>query len=283
MRIDLLVQEFYALEAVSAMVAGTEYGDFQPMQHSHRRWYEDFSRFRDRYISKFASAIYDYTVLVTAAELRHMKRKASHYIKGYYDGPLERNEVYQDCVAYRADDILHAGYRMFDPQKVKWEEDFGGEKWWYITKAGLMKGKFDNCTWIDHCVDLSHNGNIYFDKGAGIFALQSREQYKEFLDLKRDCEPKKLLERKFGYHFARLLWRASNLQILTGLEIGGLLSPLEGASEQQLLCYSPIQWGKKHLNYSDRNILANKDFYGRERERVREDEDERYEELAKSA
>ena len=74
MDIYLLVQEFYAMEAVSAMLGRAEYGDFQPIRHSHDRWRRDFQEFRDHYTSQLAAAIYDYTVLAVAAEMRHARR-----------------------------------------------------------------------------------------------------------------------------------------------------------------------------------------------------------------
>lgn len=50
----LLAWEFYTLEAISVMLGRSEYGDFQPMRHSHSRWYQDFQEFRNRYVSQFA-------------------------------------------------------------------------------------------------------------------------------------------------------------------------------------------------------------------------------------
>ena len=115
MNIYSLVQEFYALEAVSAMLSGTQDNNFEPMRHSHSRWCRDFTDFRNEYISKFASAIFDYTAMVVAGELRHCKQKASEHIKGYYDGQhLSRGDVYDECSVYNPHDILNAGLRMFD-------------------------------------------------------------------------------------------------------------------------------------------------------------------------
>lgn len=51
-----LVQEFYAMEAVSAMIQGNQYSCFQPMRHSHSRWHSDFMEFQKTYISQFAAA-----------------------------------------------------------------------------------------------------------------------------------------------------------------------------------------------------------------------------------
>ncbi len=70
LNIYCLVQEFYAIEAISALLSSNHDSNLEPMRHSHSRWYCDFCDFRDTYILKFASAIYDYTILVVAAELR---------------------------------------------------------------------------------------------------------------------------------------------------------------------------------------------------------------------
>ena len=142
MNISFLVQEFYAVEAISALISVNQSGNFEPMRHSHSRWYRDFCDFRNEYISKFASAIFDYTVLVVAAELRHCNERASYYIKDYYTTFLPRDAVYQECSVYNPRDILLAGIRMFDTCYVDWRKGYGGDKWKQIAKAGLMKGLY---------------------------------------------------------------------------------------------------------------------------------------------
>ena len=96
----LLAWEFYTLEAISVMLGRSEYGDFQPMRHSHSRWYQDFQEFRNRYVSQFALAIYDYTVLAVAAEMRHAKTHASHSMRDYFRGVYGRDAIYRDCTIY---------------------------------------------------------------------------------------------------------------------------------------------------------------------------------------
>jgi len=268
--ISLLVKEFYAIEAVTAMLTGAGYGDFQLMRHSHNRWYQDFTDFRNEYISKFASAIYDYTALVVAAELRHAMRNASHYIANYYTNSLHRDEVYRDCTTYTPEGILKSGFRIFDPEQVKWSESYGGEKWWNIAKAGLMKGRVSDCIFIDHCVDLSHNNSVYFDKSAGIFYLSEKEKYSDFLDWKRICDPRDLLQEQRGAILNRLIWRADNLNIIRDCYVDNLFFTESDKAEKLLLDYRPVQWGNKHLECSENSILQSDEFY-------REEKDEREE------
>lgn len=258
--IGLLVQEFYAIEAVYAMIFATQYSHLEPMRHSHYRWYQDFIGFRNEFITKFAAAIYDYTVLVVAAELRHCSAKASHCISGYYHSSLFRDVVYRDCTVYKAGDILAAGIKMFDTLQVQWERSYGGEKWKQIAKAGLMKEKVSDCVFIDHCVDLSHNNSVYFDKNAGIFFLSSKSDYESFLNMKRSCDPQALIEEGKGYLFNRLIWRAGNLNILEARNMGGLFSSDYDDTESLLFRYHPVQWGSKRLDCSEQNLVEQDDF-----------------------
>lgn len=269
LNIHVLVQEFYALEAIMAMLSENQSNHLEPMRHSHSRWHSDFHDFRDEYIRRFASAIFDYTVLTVAGELRHCRRHASHYIEGYYTGAQGRNDVYKGCFEYNAHDILMAGTRLFDTDKVKWHSAFGGDKWKQIAKAGLMKGKLNDCIFIDHCVDLSHNNSIYFDKGADIFFLQSISAYQSFLDLKRSCAPQTLTQAKQGHRFNRLLWRANNLNIIEERPMDTSASYTQDEAESRLLDYRPVQWGDKRLDFSEGNIKVQEDFLMDTKRRVR--------------
>lgn len=76
LNIYCLVQEFYAIEAISALLSSNQGSHLETMRHSHSQWFREFCDFRDTYILKFASAIYDYTILVVAAELRHCRSQA---------------------------------------------------------------------------------------------------------------------------------------------------------------------------------------------------------------
>lgn len=269
LNIYCLVQEFYAIEAISALLSSNQGSHLEPMRHSHSRWFRDFCDFRDTYILKFASAIYDYTILVVAAELRHCRSQASQYIQDYYSSDQSRNDVYRDCTVYNKSDILKAGLRMFDAERVDWSSSFGGEKWKQIAKARLLKGKVSDIIFVDHCVDLSHNCSIYFDKRAGIFHLQNLPQYKELLDLKRVCAPQVLLGIRQGVQFNRLLSRANTLHILEGkAEEDPHLTDYSEA-ETLLLDYRPVVWGNKRLDYSESNIITQQYFGSRDREYTR--------------
>ena len=276
MNINLLVQEFYAIEAVSAMLSAKGYGCFDPARRSHALWYSDFMEFRSNFSAKLASAIYDYTALVVAAELRHAREKAAYYLTGYYPDTMDRDKVYTECTEYDPQDILKTGRKMFDAGWNEWDSSYGGDRWRQIAKAGLMKSSVSDCIFIDHCVDLSHNNNHYLDKGAGIFSPLNPWNYKEFLNFKRCCEPSALIKGRSGYLLNKLLLRAHNLGVLQDCKPERLFLADFDREEDLLLNYQPVKWGAKRLFCTERNIVNNTNFGSDDMERDEYDDRDSY-------
>jgi len=243
----LAIKEFYAIEALTAVVQVEN--KLEPFRHSHARWSEDFAVFKNLYYKKLAEIIYDYTVTVVAGEMRHGYSQASSYILGYYDDDAKRAFVYEECQFYTAKSILEAGVQVFG-SPVKWKSGYGGEKWCAIAKAGLYKGVLPDTLFIDHCVDLTHNGSIYFDKDTPLVVpLRGPEldRYKFFLNFKRYCAPLELLKDSCGKEFDKLLFRAVMLGIVPIPQCVPALSTSIVQNEQVLLAYAPITWGCEDL------------------------------------
>ena len=245
--IDILpaVEEFYALEAVLAQVYCER--KLEPFRHSHARWERDFSSFREQYNSRLATAIYDYTAVTVAGEMRHGYVRASKYILGYFDDETSRTSVYRECIKYTPDSLLSAGSRLFG-EIIEWHRSYGGPKWEVIARAGLRKASLPDSVFIDHCVDLSHNGSVYFDKGADIFFINGFDTYKKYLDFKRQCEPRQLMEYVLGSRFNRLILRAITLGIID------IPIPQKADSEN---CGLPLFWRHNNstVNETESNIL----------------------------
>lgn len=247
--IQALVEEFYAIEAVNALISvKSGSSDFDPFRHSHSKWYDDFMEFRTEYAHKLSSAIYDYTVLVVAGELRHAHYQCAREIEGYETKDVTRDCMYTRSKNYSSESILKAGDILFD-KKYRWMRYFGGPKWQKIAKAGLLRSKLNDIIFIDHCVDLSHNCSVYFDKGANIFGMpQGNNNYKEFLNLKRDVCPEVLLRtERYGNRLRELIKRACVLNILYLSEKKEFVYINYNESEEQILQYVPIVWGKKQV------------------------------------
>lgn len=215
MNILALARSFYVVQALEAATLNA--AKFEPFRHSHARFQNDFTLYKNWFIKKLARAMHDYTTTVVAGELRHCKGQARIAPKNIQPWRARsRSQVFSDAhTQYSATSILDAGVYYFNPQNNRWSAGFGGAKWMQIAKAGLYFGNLPDAVFIDHCVDLSHNNSVYFDKGAGIFTLSSGSEYKEFLDFKYTAPLEDVLGLPTGKELAKLVERAENIGIIT--------------------------------------------------------------------
>ena len=254
------VKEFYALEIISAVSKVNE------MRHSHAKWQEDFSAFKADYTERFAAAIYDYTALVVAGEMRHANARACCKIQGFSEGG-DRDGVMREALVYTSESILRAGAEIFDDQ-YSWESGYGGEKWQVIAKAGLLYGRFAHEVFIDHCVDLSHNNSVYFDKGAGIFRLTDTDAYNAFLDIKRNGSVMDVCNsvRNVGPRLFNLIIRARNLGIIKAA-LFSYTVPYGQSAEMFVMQRIPIAWGDHEVSM----VIEKSDEYDSDNDEPRDD------------
>lgn len=250
------INEFYGLMSLDALLVGNT--KFEPFRHSHKRWLDDFIEYRNLYIDKLEQAIYDYTVLVVGGELRHAGDCCSFALEGF---PYihTRSTAYALVKDFSPAFILAAGEEGFS--KYEWEAGYGGSLWADIARAGTLRNKLGKIGFIDHCIDLSHNSSVYFDKSdSGIFWLESSAMYRSFLDQKRNEKPEVVLS---NISKSPMLYRL----VQRGITLGFLpdtiyLKPFLYTSESVkhgynlqivlntnkfILNYSPIEWGTKRL------------------------------------
>lgn len=237
------IKEFYAFEALSALAKPENF------RHSHERWMRDFDGIKMQYNCMLANIIYDYTVMVVAGEMRHGHTRSSHHIAGFYDDTTSREGVYRECIRYSSNSILTAGMTLFGP-RTNWNNSFGGEKWHAIAEAGLKKTNWSDVLFIDHCVDLTHNGSIYFDKNTDIVKpLTGRQlsKYHRFLDFKRYCSPEQLLEGPQSSTINCLTSRAVILGIIDAPPNHISCDLNFDMNEKVILSYQPVVWGSEIL------------------------------------
>lgn len=174
------VNEFYALQFVDAEK------QIDPFKRSHERWLYDFEAYKSAFEEKFAFMLHDYIVLACFGEARHAGNP--NYCKAYIEEVpycKKRDDAYEYALSYNPVSILKTCYELFS---AEWyDEAFGGKSWAKITRAGLMfyNNAIPKSTFIDHCVDLSHNGGMAFNKReTRIFYCVQPHIYKDFLTYK---------------------------------------------------------------------------------------------------
>lgn len=248
-----LVEEFYQVQAIEAFMAMN--GTFVPFKHSHEKWMADFTQFKQEFYARLGRAIYDYTVLLCAGELRYAHSQADYGFE-WYTSHRDRSEIWYLCTRYSDREIIRASLIGFNPETVHWDSSFGGEKWYKIAKAGNMYHKVPMEVFIDHCVDLSHNSSCYFDKGAEIFNLRSQSLYLEFLTKKRYAEdPQELFTVPKGERFFKLALRAKTLGLIKWDFIPQVAyhpylrrTKLGWSDEEELFSRHYIDWGTETIN-----------------------------------
>lgn len=237
------VQEFYILQAISTI------SKVEPFRHSHERWRNDFERYKKAFTEHLAVAIFDYTTLVVFGEMRNAEGHASKY-NMFVPGGVGRSSAYHTARKYTPISILEAGVSLF--REAKWESGYGGDKWAVIAETALKKaqGLPGWCVpevFIDRCVDLTHNGSIYFDKiDANIFFLEDFFGYKVLLDKKRYCTPGELIEY-YGWLSKDIVSLANRAKTLGIIDPAIRAEIYDSNYTMTVLNYEPIHWGTKWI------------------------------------
>lgn len=276
--VEAAVREFYYLQAVESLAHA------EPFRHSHERWVKDFNNYKKSFTEKLSVALLDYTTLVVFGEMRHAADRASYY-NPHVPYTQKREHSYENARLYSPVSILEAGVNLF--QSAEWESGYGGEKWAVIASTALKKvqripGWSVDEVFIDRCVDLTHNGSVYFDKiQADVFLLSDIGRYRKFLDFKRYGAPIDLLEngRMFSIELSNIISRGMNLGIISGLVCKPFDSPFNyvpstGYDTIPVKGYVPLDWGKECLP----NILEYNSYYERSDEYDEEEEGSAYDE-----
>ena len=261
------VREFYCLQAVELLARADKF------LRSHERWVRDFQEYKQRYTENLANAMLDYSVLVCFGEMRHGAQYCSRYNPNV-PYARERDESYRSAIQFTPDSILDSAYSLFT--EGEWDISYGGAAWALIAEVALnrLRQKDVWCideVFIDRCVDLSHNGSIYFDKTeTGIFWLMNETYYKAFLYRKRYSPPEVLLRSEIvSETLSKLIKRAICLKI-----IPDIIVPAEQQNNEELdviTNYARVEWGETIL----RNELEWSDY---DDEDYEEDEEETYDE-----
>lgn len=205
-----LLKGFYALQMLEAT------SDVDSSIHSHNRWWNDFKSLRDFYYERLALMIYDYSVLALFGEMRHGRYKCHMYVDtDYFDkygsGPRS-NFTRGNKIPYSASSIVSISKKLF---RYGWQSGYGGEAWGKIADAQDLYIKGQEAIYIDHCVDLQHNGGYYFNKEL-IFHMDG--DLANYLDTKFKGDRDEIFHLCPVREIQDLIIRANNLGIITPLE-----------------------------------------------------------------
>jgi hypothetical protein len=143
--------------------------------------------FRRAYAERLARNLFDFCVMASYGEARH--RDGHYYAMG--EGSAQgRSAAYLKATKYDPKYLIPLLERMFC--WVSWggtdNTGYGGPRWGNIAiTAGRYYDLLENpVLFVDHCVDLVHNGGMAFNKGHIITNPSDQHEYMAMLDEKRN-------------------------------------------------------------------------------------------------
>lgn len=211
--------DFYYLEAISAgmTMAASENPDIS-WKHSFQKLENDVKEAFSHLTHEMAFRIYVYLYAASLGEARHA---SGMKITIKETNNSSRETVYRMALDYFPSDnnikLLKSVFR-----DNKWPSSFGGKAWLNIVEAMEMYGKISDAAFIDHSVDLEHNGGCVFSKSAnmGLYCFGEEMNLKKFLDFKfshniLETMPKRN-DVRVSHKVYRLLERYMNICTIPG-------------------------------------------------------------------
>ncbi len=189
-RINHCAAEFYILEALE--LKSKELDSFKK---SHERFKMDLQAHKERFEKVFSIALRDYLVYACFGEARNSRGKCEYFVP--YIPSCCRSSSANEARNYTPESIATVTQRLFN--KCHWANGYGGESWGRIAEAIDLYDQLPTTAFIDHCIDLSHNGGTMFDKVCySIFEVNGN--YADFLTAKSQAvTPEDLIETTVHY------------------------------------------------------------------------------------
>lgn len=151
------IQDFYMLEALKRHMAEQE------MSHKNETLLAKVTDAFETLVPDLAKAMYLYLYVSSMGEARHASREVAqdYYIRGLYHGP--RSLAMEHALNFDPKKCLPVLDSLFRDQP--WESSsYGGKKWADIVKGAMLYGTVPDAAFVDHVVDLQHNGGTAFSK-----------------------------------------------------------------------------------------------------------------------
>jgi hypothetical protein len=153
------------------------------------QWKNQVSRFAEHYTNTLARNLFDFLVVASFGEARYAQGTKYTFNCPQLIKSGARLDAYQGALMYDPRDLIPKLIHAFTA--YSWGGSTGGERWANIARtAGLFfDPKFRNTpiAWIDHVVDIVHNGGLAFNKGYIICNPLDKSAYMKMLDQKRNA------------------------------------------------------------------------------------------------
>jgi hypothetical protein len=178
------ILDFYYLEALSAFT------DEKLGSKAGEKWREDVLRERADLAGQLALSFRNYLFVAGVGEMRHASNRCKWWL-AEIPPSATRSEACSLSMQYDPTNNFPSLVEGFNQH---WPGGgYGGPKWAACMQAGAQYGVWSDVMFVDHAVDLEHNGGCVFDKSSAASLVYLSLTFswpglgmKYFLDLKRD-------------------------------------------------------------------------------------------------
>jgi hypothetical protein len=222
-----------------------EIPDHLLMRAAHAvQWRNRVTRYAEHYANTLARNFFDYLTIASFGEARY--GQGNKYTFGGVNMGAGRSHCYQIALKYDPRDLLPKLVHAFN--EYHWGGSYGGKKWGKIAETASMffLPGFRDCpiAFIDHCVDLAHNGGLAFNKGYLIANPDHESAYMAMLTEKRNGS---LLESKLIHPVTS---EVADL-LSTGVGLGIVRRPKANFKIVPDVAVPTLTWGDEHIALYD--------------------------------
>lgn len=181
-------RDYYYMEAMVAGLTMAKVANAElEYKHSFVRLENDITEEYNRLTKSIALRVYVYLWAAALGEARHADNRCDTRILDL-DG-RSRSSIFSESLRYFPDDEnVQIVLDIFHDENWWNSGCYGGKKWYEIVEAMALYGKVSDSAFIDHTVDLEHNGGCVFTKGEGAkslkFSIDGYSGLHYFLDYK---------------------------------------------------------------------------------------------------
>jgi hypothetical protein len=208
------------------------------------QWRNRVTRYAEHYANTLARNFFDYLTIASFGEARY--GQGNKYTFGGVNMAAGRSHCYQIALKYDPRDLLPKLVHTFN--EYNWGGAYGGKKWGKIAETASLffAPGFRDCpiAFIDHCVDLAHNGGLAFNKGYLIANPDSESAYMAMLTEKRNGS---LLDSKLVHP---VIPEVADL-LATGVGLGIVRRPKASFKVVPDVAVPMLTWGDEHIALYD--------------------------------
>ena len=257
--------DFYYLEAMSAGISmAISSNKDLAYKHSVVRLENDVKEALAELTKQMAFRIYVYLWAASLGEARYAK---GMNLKQYFNilNGMSRSMAYSKALnTFPSDENVKNLKSVF---AQNWGGAYGGKAWLSIVEAMEMYGKVSDATFIDHSIDLEHNGGNVFTKSAN-FGLDcsayNASFIRRFLDAKFAHNILEHMPKLYGENIKvtlktkTLFQRYINVMTVPGtasyIKMLYVINDMD-AENVWLKDYS-VNWGTDELGYTDKRTVT---------------------------